>query len=209
MLKPLVKIGVSVMAGAGLMACQPKAPPALVLPLPVQAEADEPKPAPVVIAKAPTTPATIERQITRSNMADAPKFLTVSAEEIPAVPTRILHRASAERLFGNSGLTLQWIDWDKRGQVWIAVDEEGVWWLTGSQIGEAGVSVELGGLITEIGADYFILDGEITIDSAPDAGRFCDANKQWRFAVTQNRKYWRLREFEWCDGLTDYIDIYF
>ena len=24
-----------------------------------------------------------------------------------------------------------------------------------------------------------------------------------------NRRYWRMREFEWCDRLTDYIDIYF
>jgi hypothetical protein len=40
-------------------------------------------------------------------------------------------------------------------------------------------------------------------------GRRCEQTGEWRFAVTQNRKYWRLRQFEWCDYLTDYIDIYF
>ena len=31
------------------------------------------------------------------------------------------------------------------------------------------------------------------------------------FAITQNRKYWRLREphMDSCPGATDYIDIYF
>jgi len=27
--------------------------------------------------------------------------------------------------------------------------------------------------------------------------------------VTQNRRYWRIRTFEWCDDLTDYVDVYF
>ncbi len=44
---------------------------------------------------------------------------------------------------------------------------------------------------------------------APDQGRACEADKSWHFAITQQRLYFRLREFEWCDRLTDYIDIYF
>ena len=67
----------------------------------------------------------------------------------------------------------------------------------------------LDGTVTEIGADYFVFDGTIRITETPDTGRKCEANKVWHFAVTQNRPYWRLREFEWCDDLTDYIDIYF
>jgi hypothetical protein len=35
------------------------------------------------------------------------------------------------------------------------------------------------------------------------------ADKAWHFAVMQNRPYWRLREFDWCEDLTDYVDIYF
>ena len=39
--------------------------------------------------------------------------------------------------------------------------------------------------------------------------RICEKTKDWHFAITQGRPYYRLREFEWCDGLTDYIDLYF
>ena len=67
----------------------------------------------------------------------------------------------------------------------------------------------LDGDVTEIGADYFTFEGTIRISDTPDAGRACEKSKTWHFAVTQNRRYWRLREFEWCDGLTDYVDIYF
>jgi len=28
-------------------------------------------------------------------------------------------------------------------------------------------------------------------------------------AVTRRRPYYRLRELEWCGGLTNYIDIHF
>ena len=93
-------------------------------------------------------------------------------------PTRILSQRDADRLLGNTGLTLQWIGW---------VD----------------------GVITEIGEGYFILRGTVAITDTPDPGRECRADKIWRFAITQNRQYYRLREFEWCDGLTDYVDIYF
>ena len=29
------------------------------------------------------------------------------------------------------------------------------------------------------------------------------------FAITQNRKYWRLQQMESCGRLTDYVDIYY
>ena len=165
-------------------------------------------PRPVETARA-AGPALEERKIARKNTYDGPDTLTVEAAEVPDAPTRVLDNPAAERLFGNTGMTLQWIGWDQRGQAFIAIDEGGVWWLAGEQRGPGGASVSLEGHITEIGPDYFLFSGDITILGAPDADRLCKGNKQWRFAVTQDRKYWRLREFEWCDGLTDYIDIYF
>lgn len=134
----------------------------------------------------------------------------VEVEEPTALaPTRVLSTNDVARLETVQGITLQWIGWEQRGQVNIRIDDDGIWWLTGEQKshGSAGLKVE--GHITEIGEDYFLLDGQITIIGAPDGNRMCDANKLWRFAVTQGRKYYRLREFEWCDGLTDYVDIYF
>ena len=31
----------------------------------------------------------------------------------------------------------------------------------------------------------------------------------YEFRVTQRRRYWRLQDIEACDGLADYVDIYF
>lgn len=142
-------------------------------------------------------------EATPSPVAEAP------SPDAPAA-TRILNQDAAYRLRNNSGITLQWIDWDRRGDANVTVDANGVWHLSGSQSAQDGtgrVSVE--GVVTEIGADYFLLDGRVTITDTPDPGRQCAGDKVWRFGVTQGRQYWRLREFEWCDGLTDYVDIYF
>jgi hypothetical protein len=122
--------------------------------------------------------------------------------------TRILDQAAAAKLLAADGVTLQWIDWNHRGQVHVR-DESGTIRLTGSQAQSDGPGrLFLDGEVREIGADYFIFDGVVRIDETPDPGRHCEADKLWHFAVTQNRPYWRLREFEWCDGLTDYVDVY-
>lgn len=163
----------------------------------------------VIEAAPPNWPDLRELSIVRSNMANAPSTITVKASEIPAEPTRIFDNDAAEKLFGNSGVTLQWIGWEDRGQAWVAIDDHGHWLLTGGQVGQEDSRMELEGFVTEIGPDYFTFEGTIKIRGAPDRTRLCNTTKVWRFAVTQNRKYWRLREFEWCDGLTDYIDIYF
>lgn len=122
----------------------------------------------------------------------------------------VAHDSEAlERLKNNAGVTLQWISWERRGTAWVR-EEGGVVRLTASQTAADGPGrLTLDGLVTEIGADYFIFAGRISIVGTPDANRRCETERSdWRFAVTQNRPYWRLREFEWCDGLTDYIDIY-
>jgi len=127
----------------------------------------------------------------------------------PAGKTLIHDRAAAQRLLGAEDVTLQWISWDRRGS-FRAWDDDGTIRVSGAQDQQGGPGrLALSGVVREIGADYFVLDGTISITDTPDIGRQCTANKQWRFAITQNRAYWRLREFEWCDGLTDYVDIYF
>jgi len=131
--------------------------------------------------------------------------------EVPLAPptaTRVLDRGAAERLFANRGITLQWLSWDQRGTANARWKGETLL-LTGAQAKTGGGRLFLDGAIEEIGTDYFTFRGTIRIEDAPDAGRKCEKSKSWHFAVTQNRPYWRLREFEWCDGLTDYIDIYF
>ena len=132
-----------------------------------------------------------------------------SQARTPPVPTRILDPVMAGKLKENKGITLQWIDWDRRGTVWIS-DTDGEWALRAAQSELQGPgALFLDGRIVEIGADYFLFDGIVRITNTPGAGRTCEKRAVWRFAVTQNRPYWRIRQFEWCDGLTDYIDIYF
>ncbi|WP_260928073.1 hypothetical protein [Novosphingobium sp. 9] len=126
--------------------------------------------------------------------------------------TRVLDQASAEKLLRNTGLTLQWIDWNTRGSAVITrvgTPKGDEWRLRGAQAQAGGPGrLFLDGTITEIGKDYFTFKGLISIDSTPDKGRRCTKDKTWRFAITQNRPYYRLRDFEWCDDLTDYIDIH-
>lgn len=106
-------------------------------------------------------------------------------------------------------MTLQWIDWNNRGTASITARGNS-WRLRGAQFETGGPGrLFLDGVIGEIGKDYFLFHGTISITDTPDRGRTCEATKEWRFAITQNRPYYRLREFEWCDRLTDYIDIYF
>lgn len=141
---------------------------------------------------------------------NGPKLETAPpASDQLAAKTRVLDRTAADQLLHNAGVTLQWIDWNTRGSA-NARNDEGTIRLTASQASATGAGrLWLDGQVTEVGADYFIFSGMIRITDTPDAGRKCEATREdWRFAVTQNRPYWRLRTFEWCDGLTDYIDIY-
>jgi hypothetical protein len=127
----------------------------------------------------------------------------------PGEATRLVSQTDAQRLLANKGVTLQWIDWDRRGVARVIAGEP-LWLLRAAQNARQGQGrLILDGAILEIGEGYFTFRGTIRIADTPDQGRMCEATKTWHFAITQNRRYYRLREFEWCDDLTDYIDIYF
>ena len=136
-------------------------------------------------------------------------FCAAAAPALADAPTRILDQTAAQLLLHNKGLTLQWIDWNTRGRTTVS-RAGGIWTLRGAQAERRGPGqLLLDGTISEIGSDYFIFEGTIRIAETPDKGRLCEQTKSWRFAITQRRRYYRLREFEWCDGLTDYIDVHF
>lgn len=123
--------------------------------------------------------------------------------------TVVSDQVTLDRLLNNKGITLQWITWDQRGSVHTRWDGD-VLRMRGSQSAADGRGkVEIDGHVSEVGKDYFTFKGKITITDTPDPGRRCEMDKTWHFAITQNRPYYRLREFEWCDYLTDYVDIYF
>jgi hypothetical protein len=131
--------------------------------------------------------------------------------EIPAdTPTKVISPADLMRLINNTGMSLQWMSGPARGPVRVLVDTaNGQWSLIGTHGGAKDAYVSVDGFISEVGDKYFQLTGNLTILNTPDPGRTCRAFGNWRFEITQNRKYYRLRHFEWCDGLTDYIDIHF
>lgn len=134
----------------------------------------------------------------------------LAAEEAPKfTQTLVLDDKGLERLLNPEGLTLQWISWDRRGPLESTVGDEYLHLSGYQQAADGAGRLELEGDVLEIGANYFVFQGTIRITGSPDAERSCEKNKLWHFAVTQNRKYYRLREFEWCDDLTDYVDIYF
>ena len=152
----------------------------------------------------PASPYEIQQRVAQESAAPLPSSAT---------PTRttISDQAALDRLRNNSGLTLQWIGWDQRGQ--LAVTQDGALVrLRGGQTGDGQSpgTLTLDGVVTDIASDRFTFDGTIRIQDAPDAGRDCVRSGPMLFQVTQNRKYWRLQNMEACgDGLTDYVDIYF
>jgi hypothetical protein len=139
-------------------------------------------------------------------MAASAQTPTPAPTALPA-RTVIKDRAALQRLLGNEGVTLQWISWDQRGDL-TADYRTDLLRLHGGQ-SAAGGALTLDGVVTEIGADSFTFVGRIDIRDTPDAGRACRREGEMTFAITQNRKYWRLQQMEVCDGLTDYVDIYF
>jgi hypothetical protein len=106
----------------------------------------------------------------------------------PGERTIVNDRAALARLQRNSGITLQWISFESpaRGHVVARMN---------------------GGL--RIDARSFTFRGRIVITDAPDRDRNCVRDGTYEFRVTGQRRYWRLQEMTVCDGLTDYVDIYF
>lgn len=136
---------------------------------------------------------------------------TAGAQAAPDAPARTIvgDPAALARLRHNAGITLQWISWDYRGRVRVS-EAAGLVHLSGSQAARSGAGrLELDGDVVEIGAGSFTFRGHIAIVDTPDPGRACMRDGDFEFRITGRRHYWRLQQMEQCDGLTDYVDIYF
>lgn len=134
-----------------------------------------------------------------------------SAAQAPpaAEHTVVRDPAALDRLRRNSGITLQWISFESPARGHVAVSQRGgLVHLRGSQSGGGG-ELMLDGDVLEIDARSFSFRGEISIVGTPDASRNCLRDGVFEFRITQRRRYWRLQQMEACDGLTDYVDIYF
>lgn len=144
---------------------------------------------------------------TAASIDSAPAAPGASAPE--AQRTIVRDPAALARLRRNSGITLQWISFESpaRGRVQVT-DRSGLIHLRGSQSGNGG-ELRLDGDVLSIDRTSFTFRGRISIVNTPDRGRNCLRDGTFEFRVTQRRRYWRLQQMQACDGLTDYVDIYF
>jgi hypothetical protein len=129
----------------------------------------------------------------------------------PGERTLVNDRAALARLQRNSGITLQWISFESpaRGHV-VARMNGGLLHLSGAQSERGGPGrVTLDGDVLRVEPRSFTFRGRIVITDAPDRGRNCVRDGTYEFRATGTRRYWRLQDFEACDGLADYVDIYF
>jgi hypothetical protein len=132
-----------------------------------------------------------------------------AAPEGAPQPTIVGDPAALARLRHNAGISLQWISWDYRGRVSVS-EAAGRVHLSGAQRARSGAGrLDLDGDLVSIGASSFVFRGHIGIADTPDPGRACMRDGEFEFRITGRRRYWRLQQMEQCDGLTDYVDIYF
>lgn len=139
---------------------------------------------------------------------DGPAAVQTSASPVGG-KTIINDRAAFQRLLGNSGVTLQWISWQMRGDLVADYSTDLLRLRGGQSTPEGQGKLKIDGVVTKVDASEFTFVGHIEMSDTPDLGRHCVRDGEMTFRITQNRKYWRLQQMEVCDGLTDYVDIYF
>jgi hypothetical protein len=138
------------------------------------------------------------------------------AEE-PAAAKLTPEEEARARLLGEHNLSLQWISWKQFGRATVT-EEGGVLRLRGEQRraagdreGDAGDFLTIEGEITRVRPRDFTFRGTIvTRVSHIAGGQECRREGEFTFAVKGKRRYWRLQQMDNpCDGVTDYVDIYF
>lgn len=125
----------------------------------------------------------------------------------------IINSESAKKmLLGKHRFALQWISWDYFGTA-IITDKKGVLYLNGEQKGRGGSDdfLTIDGVVTQIDEKKFKFNGKIvTKVSRLNEGKPCPREGEMSFAITKNRRYWRLRDMQNpCDDVLDYVDIFF
>jgi hypothetical protein len=150
-------------------------------------------------------------RILLASLALALAATSALSQSPPGERTIVGDRAALNRLQRNSGITLQWISFEyrERGHV-VARMNGGLLHLSGAQGARGGPGrVTLDGDVLRIEPRSFTFRGRIVVTDAPDRGRNCVRDGIYEFRATGVRRYWRLQDFEACDGLADYVDIYF
>lgn len=139
-----------------------------------------------------------------------------SNEATPKTAANGLDAAAKARLVGEHLLTLQWIGWgDLSGAGRLSVEDRGdTLSASGEQLGRgdnAGDYLRMSGRIVSASRDGFVFEGDIAIRVHHNAdGAECKRSGTFHFKATGKRRYWRMQEMDNpCDGVTDYVDVYF
>ncbi|HEX8183687.1 MAG TPA: hypothetical protein VF747_03020 [Blastocatellia bacterium] len=125
--------------------------------------------------------------------------------------TVIKDNEAKARLLGEHRLSLQWISWDYFGKARVT-ESGGTLYLAGEQKARKGSDLlTIEGFITEVAATEFKFNGTIiTRVEINNGGKPCERKGEMTFRITNNRRYWRLKEMESpCEDIVDYVDIFF
>ena len=118
--------------------------------------------------------------------------------------------AKAEKkLLGKHLFSLQWISWEKFGTAVITRGKDGLEIDAKQELN--GDYVTMKGTIQPIDEKAFMFTGDIiTRVYHINKGEECKRSGTFQFKATGNRKYWRMQKIENpCDGVADYVDVYF
>lgn len=125
-------------------------------------------------------------------------------------------------ILGKHLFSSQWISWDNFGKVVITKTKKAnVYNISGIQDGTTCSDNENG----RSNGDYLKIQGTITVKSQSELvfngkivlkiyhlnnGQPCIREGEYHFLATEGRRYWRMQEMNNpCDGVCDYVDIFF
>jgi hypothetical protein len=154
-----------------------------------------------------------DTQSTNLPETDMSSEVVAAPDSLPA--TEDSPEVAAGRLAGAHSLSLQWISWDKPGTITFKTIGENKYAVEGEQLGAKGDEcpecyLRVKGTITEVSPRKLSFTGTIETsvyhiqDGAP-----CVKEGTFDFLATGSRKYWRSQNQQGCEGVTDYVDIYF
>jgi serine/threonine protein kinase len=136
----------------------------------------------------------------------------VSAMKAPQTP----NTEETDKLIGRHKLSLQWISWTYFGYVDFVKTDLNTYSISGYQDGNKskgecdGCYLKINGVIKKITDKELQFNGRIESSvNHIQNGLPCIKEGTYTFKSTQGRRYWRLQEMDGCEGVTDYVDIYF
>lgn len=119
------------------------------------------------------------------------------------------------RLSGKHNLTIQWISWTKPGAITFNSIGNNKYEVEGFQQGSKSEKcpecyLKVKGTIIEVTPKKLRFTGKIESSIHHiQGGEPCIKEGTFDFVSTKKRKYWRCQNMKGCDGVTDYVDIYF